>query len=207
MSLSRSEHMARVKGKNTSPERLLRSALWRAGIRYRLNYKTPMGRPDMVFPGARVAVFVDGCFWHGCPTHYSRPRSSEEFWSGKLLANVERDSRLTLGLEAADWRVVRVFEHEVYLELDEVVWAVEAAMRGERLPEERDWRVTHVEPVPEEGEDWERREIRLLRAWDVVRYEVGPRKTGHDKGRPNVSRATRGSSRGRTTTGPERRSG
>lgn len=199
--------MARVKGKNTSPERLLRSALWRAGTRYRLNYKTPMGRPDMVFPGARVAVFVDGCFWHGCPAHYSRPRSSVEFWSGKLLANVERDSRLTLGLEAADWRVVRIFEHEVYLDLDEVVRVVEAAMRGERLPDERDWRVARVEPVPQEGEDWERRELRLLRAWDVVRHEVGPRKTGHDKGRPRVSRAARGSARGRTTTRPERRSG
>lgn len=195
--------MARVKGKNTSPERLLRSALWRAGMRYRLNYKMPMGRPDMVFPGAKVAVFVDGCFWHGCPAHYSRPRSSVEFWSGKLLANVERDSRLTLGLEAAGWRVVRVFEHEIYLELDEVVRVVGAALRGDRLPEERDWRVARVVPVPQEGEDWERRELRLLRAWDVVRHEVGPRKTGRDKGQPKVSRAARG----RQMARPEGRSG
>jgi DNA mismatch endonuclease, patch repair protein len=194
--------MARVKGENTSPERLLRSALWRAGMRYRLNYKTPKGRPDIVFPGAKVAVFVDGCFWHGCPAHYSRPRSSEAFWSAKLLANVERDSRLTLGLEAAGWRVVRVFEHEVYLDLDEMVRMIGAAIRGEGLPEARDWRVVRVVTVPEEGEDWERRELRLLHALNVVRHEVGPRKTGRDKGRPKGSRGVRRSKSAR----PEGRS-
>src|SRR5215211_8176900 len=105
--------MARVKGKNTSPERILRSALWRNGLRYRLDYKVPAGRPDIVFPGPKVAVFVDGCFWHGCPAHYSRPRSQQEFWSEKLAANVERDRRQTLELESRGWRVVRVWEHEI----------------------------------------------------------------------------------------------
>src|SRR3712207_3574763 len=113
--------MARVKGTNTSPERMLRSALWRDGLRYRLHHKVPAGRPDIAFPGLKVAVFVDGCFWHGCPAHYSRPRSREEFWARKLAANTERDSRLTRELESSGWIVVRVWEHEILSDLEEVV--------------------------------------------------------------------------------------
>ena len=189
MSLSRSEHMARVKGKNTSPERLLRAALWEAGMRYRLNYKVPAGRPDIVFPGPKVAVSVDGCFWHGCPAHYSRPRSREQFWSEKLAANTERDSRLTRRLESLGWIAVRVWEHEVFTSLGAMVDIVRKATQGIEPPVDRDWRVVRVVQVPQQGEDWERRELRLLRDWEVVRYEVGPRKTGKDKGRPTVSRS------------------
>ncbi len=98
MSLSRSEHMARVKGKNTSPERLLRSALWEAGLRYRLNYKVPMGRPDIVFPGPKVAVTVwffdlepsetlprHGAFTHPRNFHGERPSRA---WSDALRLRV-----------------------------------------------------------------------------------------------------------------------
>lgn len=183
--------MARVKGKNTSPERILRSALWKIGLRYRLNYRVPAGRPDIVFPGSKVAVSVDGCFWHGCPAHYSRPRSREEFWSQKLAANTERDSRLTLRLEALGWISVRVWEHEIFTQLDEVVEIIRQATEGVPPRRERDWRAVRVVPVPEEGEDWEMRELRLLRDRDVVRYEIGPRKTGKDKGRPRIGRKTR----------------
>ncbi|MEW6637207.1 MAG: very short patch repair endonuclease [Actinomycetota bacterium] len=204
MGLSRSEHMGRVKGKNTSPERLLRSALWEAGLRYRLNYKVPMGRPDIVFPGPKVAVSVDGCFWHGCPAHYSRPRSREEFWSEKLAANVERDSRLTIGLETLGWIVVRVWEHEVFTDLDGVVALVRRAVAGEPPPEERDWRVIRVIPVPHEGQDWERRELCLLRDPGVVRYEVGPRKTGRGKGSPKAVRTARARSPVRRSSGSGR---
>ncbi|HYO69174.1 MAG TPA: very short patch repair endonuclease, partial [Archangium sp.] len=87
MGLTRSEQMSRIRGKDTSPERLLRSALWRAGLRFRLQSRTPYGRPDVVFSKARVAVFIDGCFWHGCPDHYVRPRTRNDFWSSKLLEN------------------------------------------------------------------------------------------------------------------------
>ncbi len=205
MSLSRSQHMARVKGNNTSPERLLRSALWRAGLRYRLNYKVPAGRPDIVFPGPKVAVYIDGCFWHGCPAHYSRPRSREEFWSQKLAANTERDSRLTLRLESLGWIVVRVWEHEIFAHLEEVVEVVRQATRGVAPPPERDWRVVRVVPVPLEGEGWERRELCLLRDPDEVRYEAGPRKTGKDKGRPKTALSSR-RPRDRATSGSGRRS-
>jgi DNA mismatch endonuclease (patch repair protein) len=68
--LSRCENISRIRGRDTGPEIRLRKALWRAGMRYRLRYDLP-GRPDLTFVGARLAVFVDGCFWHGCPVHYS----------------------------------------------------------------------------------------------------------------------------------------
>jgi DNA mismatch endonuclease (patch repair protein) len=175
--------MARVKGKNTSPERVLRSALWNTGLRYRLNHKVPAGHPDIVFPGPKVAVSVDGCFWHGCPDHYSRPRSREGFWAHKLAANTERDNRLTLRLESLGWIVVRIWEHEISSRLGDVIELVRRATEGVPPPRARDWRVVRVVPVPDQGEDWEERELRLLRDFDVVRYEVGPRKTGRGKGR------------------------
>lgn len=206
MSLSRSEHMARVKGKDTSPERILRAALWDSGTRYRLNYKVPAGRPDIVFPGPKVAVTVDGCFWHGCPAHYSRPRSSEEFWAEKLAANTERDSRLTRKLESAGWTMVRIWEHEVLSDPGEVVGIIRSAIRGETLPSERDWRVVRVDPMPHESGDWERRELRMLRDWESVRYETGPRKTGKDKGHPKAAATVRRGDGGSGKSTPSTRS-
>ena len=197
--------MARVKGKNTSPERILRSALWKAGLRYRLSYKVPAGRPDIVFPDPKVAISVDGCFWHGCPAHYSRPRTRQEFWSEKLAANTERDSRLTLRLESFGWIAIRVWEHEIFTQLDHVVEMVRQATQGVPPPTENEWRVVRVVPVPHEGHHWERRELRLLRNWEVVRYEVGPRKTGRGKGNPKAVYAAR-LPRDQETSGSERRS-
>src|SRR5262245_56530052 len=114
MALTRSEQMARIRAKDTSPERLLRCALWRAGLRYRLHRRTETALPDLVFRRDRVVVFVDGCFWHGCPEHYVRPRSRGEFWDTKLARNVERDRAQTRDLEARGWRVCRIWEHAVF---------------------------------------------------------------------------------------------
>src|SRR5687768_10638296 len=106
--------MSRIRGRNTAPEIRLRQLLWRRGLRYRLAVRVSNVRPDLVFTGARLAVFVDGCFWHGCPEHYVRPRSSNaKFWAQKLQDNVSRDERQTLRLEADGWRVLRVWEHEL----------------------------------------------------------------------------------------------
>src|SRR5262245_58666688 len=79
----RSRCMSHIKGKDTKPELLLRKALWRLGLRYRLHAKIP-GRPDVVFPKAKVAVFIDGCQWHCCPIHFVRPKSNQEFWDRKF---------------------------------------------------------------------------------------------------------------------------
>jgi DNA mismatch endonuclease (patch repair protein) len=111
--------MSRIGGKNTRPEVALRKALWALGLRYRLHQKIA-GKPDVVFPGARVAVFVDGCFWHGCPIHGSKPKTNSEFWNRKLASNAARDQRVAGILEMDGWKVVRVWEHEVDREVTKV---------------------------------------------------------------------------------------
>ncbi len=118
--LTKSEQMARVRSKDTEPEQALRRALWAAGLRYRLRLKLP-GTPDIVFPRAKVAVFIDGCFWHGCPVHYTRPATNSAFWSRKLGVNQERDRRVDRDLAEMGWTAVRVWEHEVASELDGVI--------------------------------------------------------------------------------------
>lgn len=105
--------MSRIRGKNTSPELVLRKLLWSSGVRYRLNYKIGRIRPDLVFVGAHLVVFVDGCFWHRCPIHGVMPKSNTAFWEAKLARNVERDRENTKLLEASGWRVMRFWEHEI----------------------------------------------------------------------------------------------
>lgn len=104
--------MSRIRGRDTKPEVTLRSALWQLGLRFRKKSRLK-GRPDIVFPKERVAVFVDGCFWHRCPEHQTRPQANAEFWEQKLSANVARDRRTDVQLEAEAWAVVRIWEHEV----------------------------------------------------------------------------------------------
>ena len=175
MALSRSEQMSRIRGKDTEPERLLRTALWAAGMRYRLHARTPVGRPDLVFPGPKVAVFIDGCFWHGCPLHYARPRSREEFWATKLTTNVERDARLSAELASEGWRVVRLWEHEVVEDLAGCVSRVERAMKGGRDEWPAQLRVVRV---VETGDRVERREhAQLEEPTAVIKVEEGPRVT------------------------------
>lgn len=176
MGLSRSEQMGRIKGKNTKPEVRLRKALWAEGVRYRLHVKTPAGRPDVVFPGPKVAVFIDGCFWHGCPKHYSRPGSREEFWATKLRDNVERDRRQTRQLEESGWTVVRVWEHAIYEELEDVVARVRAALAREGGGLRDDWRVVRVDVVDAEARI-ERRVEERLRAPGERRESTGRRVT------------------------------
>jgi DNA mismatch endonuclease, patch repair protein len=175
--LTRSEQMARIRGQNTGPERLLRSALWAAGLRFRIHAVTPVGRPDVVFPGRRLAVFIDGCFWHGCPLHYVRPRSRLDHWEGRLRANVDRDRRQTLELESLGWCVLRVWEHEVYEELPEVVQQVQKVLRSPVLDSSSpDWRVVAVESI-DEAVRLERRHLEQLRDPDVTKTEEGRRIT------------------------------
>ncbi len=100
----------------TRPERLLRSALHRRGLRFRKDRRLRVGsrwvRPDIVFGPTRVAVFVDGCFWHRCPMHSTSPRANAAFWEAKFDRNVARDRADDLALEEAGWMVIRVWEHE-----------------------------------------------------------------------------------------------
>jgi DNA mismatch endonuclease, patch repair protein len=166
--------MARIRGSNTQPELLLRSELWRRGHRYRLNRRVLGCRPDLVFLGGRLVVFVDGCFWHGCPEDYSRPGTRPDYWAAKLLENLERDRRQTRELEDEGWSVVRIWEHEVYESPERVADRVTDVLEG-RTPEHGpDWRVASVEVV-DPVERIERRRLTDLRNRDLVLETVGPR--------------------------------
>lgn len=107
--------MARVSTRDTRPELALRRELHARGLRYRVDTRPTddvRGRADLVFGPARVAVYVDGCFWHGCPQHGVLPRSNREWWRAKLERTARRDGATSTALRARGWEVVRVWEHE-----------------------------------------------------------------------------------------------
>ncbi len=107
--------MQRVRQKNTSIESALRRELHARGLRYRLQIPVltkPRRVADVAFSGLRIAVFVDGCFWHGCPLHATWPKKNAEFWRAKILANQARDRDTGERLRADGWVVVRVWAHE-----------------------------------------------------------------------------------------------
>lgn len=121
-------------GRVTGAERLLRSALRAEGMRF-----TTDARPepdvrctaDVVFPTARVCVFIDGCFWHGCPRHFGLPKTNSAWWNEKIAANKERDARQAKRLRLRGWRVLRVWEHQVTPEtVARVVDRVGRLLRG-----------------------------------------------------------------------------
>lgn len=109
--------MSRIKGKNTKPEKRLRKALWARGYRYRIK-NSLYGKPDIVFHRVKLAVFVDGCFWHGCPEHYNKPATNVEFWLAKISATKKRDQQVNKKLEEDGWQVIRFWEHEIKDNLD-----------------------------------------------------------------------------------------
>lgn len=124
--------MAAIRRVDTKPELALRSALHARGLRYRKDLRLDLSvrvRPDIVFTRARVAVFVDGCFWHACPDHATSPASNAGFWTTKLARNVQRDREQDAALTDAGWTVVRAWEHEDPLRVAD---KVEGLVRGPR---------------------------------------------------------------------------
>jgi len=124
----RSYCMSRNRGTDTGPELILRKALWAANLRYRLKTKL-LGKPDVVYPGARVAVFVDGCFWHGCPVHYQAPADNSDRWRKKIIATKERDEQVNQKLRDDGWEVLRFWEHSVKANTDECVEIVKTHVK------------------------------------------------------------------------------
>lgn len=120
----RSAVMKAVGRLDTAPEIKLRHALWRSGLRYRKNCKVEGTRPDVCFSKRRLVIFVDGCFWHGCPAHYTAPRNNADFWRAKLKRNQARDRRDDEALKAAGWEVLRFWECEVSRSLETVIGKV-----------------------------------------------------------------------------------
>lgn len=120
------------RARDTRPELALRRELHRRGLRYRVDFAPVRGlrcKADVVFTRARLAVFVDGCFWHSCPFHATRPTSNAEWWRAKLEANMARDRRNDRELAAAGWRVLRCWEHEPAIEVAD---RVQAALGGSK---------------------------------------------------------------------------
>lgn len=119
--------MKAAKPRDTAPEKALRSALHRKGLRFRIDEK-PIGnlnrKADIVFRSVRIAIFVDGCFWHGCPIHGTQAKANAEFWTWKIKQNQERDLDTTNRLEAAGWLVIRVWEHEDPEELSQKIYDI-----------------------------------------------------------------------------------
>jgi DNA mismatch endonuclease (patch repair protein) len=122
------------RGKDTGPELAVRRELHRRGARYRTNLRIDLGegrrvRPDIVFTAARLAVFVDGCFWHGCGEHRSIPVSNAPFWRAKIEATRQRDARNDEWLLSEGWHVVRLWEHVPFADAADVVMHALAAAR------------------------------------------------------------------------------
>lgn len=117
----------------------IRRLLWRRGLRYLVDARLPVGgrqkRADLLFRGARVAVFVDGCFWHSCPLHGTTPRSNREWWAEKLANNVRRDRATDELLHGAGWLSMRIWEHEDPTAAAETV--AEVVRARTRAPERR----------------------------------------------------------------------
>jgi DNA mismatch endonuclease, patch repair protein len=110
----RSEVMSRIKGKgNKDTELAMIQILRKFHISGWRRNQAVLGKPDFVFPKQKLALFVDGCFWHACPQHATMPKNNRPFWEKKLGGNVERDAYVTRQLRKMGWRVVRVWEHEL----------------------------------------------------------------------------------------------
>jgi DNA mismatch endonuclease (patch repair protein) len=108
---TRSRMMSGIRGKNTKPEVAIRKAIHRLGFRYRIHSSSVPGKPDMVFPAVRAAIFVNGCFWHGHDCKFFRlPSTRPGFWASKIAANRARDSIVRIELEKSGWRHLTIWE-------------------------------------------------------------------------------------------------
>lgn len=128
--------MQGIRSRDTRPELLIRRAVFARGLRYRVDSRPLSGlnrRADLVFARAKVAVFVHGCFWHGCPKHYIAPSQNREYWASKVRTNQKRDSETSSVLKASGWRVVTIWEHE---DPERAAVRIEQLVRlyAERLP-------------------------------------------------------------------------
>lgn len=118
--------------KNTGPELMLRRALFASGLRgYRLHYKKVPGRPDICFTKNKLAIFVNGCYWHRCPIcDLPLPKTNTDFWQRKFKLNIERDKRKIENLDTLGWKIMTVWECEIRNELDEIVARIRQTLAG-----------------------------------------------------------------------------
>ncbi|MGE5362150.1 MAG: very short patch repair endonuclease [Bacteroidales bacterium] len=127
----RSDVMARIRGRGNRDTELALVALFRGyHITGWRRHQPLLGRPDFIFRKERLAVFVDGCFWHGCPRHCKMPAQNAEFWAAKLGRNRVRDRKVTSQLRARGWRVLRIWEHDLTAKPGHCIRKVRASLRS-----------------------------------------------------------------------------
>ena len=110
---ARSRVMTSIRSRNTGPELLIRRKLWASGKRYRIHDRSVLGIPDISNKRKKVAVFIDGCFWHGCSSCYKEPTSNVKYWKEKIIRNRERRRQVLKDLREYDWTILEFWEHEV----------------------------------------------------------------------------------------------
>jgi DNA mismatch endonuclease (patch repair protein) len=117
---TRSRIMSSIRSKNTKPEVTVRRLLWANGKRYRIHDKSIFGTPDISSKKNMVAIFIDGCFWHGCISCYQKPRTNIKFWSNKITINRKRRRVVASRLKKEGWKMLEIWEHDVKLRPDSV---------------------------------------------------------------------------------------
>lgn len=119
--LKRSETMRAVKSRDSKIEHDFRRELWRRGFRYRKNAAKYYGKPDIVLKKYKTVIFIDSCFWHGCPEHLRMPSSRQEYWNNKIGKNRKRDLAVNEYYKNMGWAVIRIWEHDLKKNADEAV--------------------------------------------------------------------------------------
>ena len=122
-----SKTMSKIRRRDTKLELKVRRELHRRGLRFRVDYAAVPGRPDIAFTRVMVAVFLDGCFWHGCPLHGTSPKSNADWWKAKITRNRERDARVRDQLEDLGWLVLRYWAHD---DVDDICDEIEDVWRN-----------------------------------------------------------------------------
>ncbi len=126
-------NMSHIRAKNTMPEVKLRKVLSAAGIRgHRIHFNL-LGKPDIVFTKKKIAIFIDGCFWHKCPICFQEPETRKEFWMKKIQSNIDRDKKVNKQLKDDGWKVMRFWEHDVRKNPDKVVKKISAMIEKSRI--------------------------------------------------------------------------
>jgi len=117
----RSGIMSRVRNKDSKIEVEFRKKLWKAGLRYRKNSTKYFGKPDLVLRKYKTVIFIDSCFWHGCETHGSLPKTNKKFWKEKIARNIERDREVNSHYKKMGWNIIRIWEHKLKNNFENII--------------------------------------------------------------------------------------
>lgn len=117
----RIKNMRAIKSANTKLESMVSNALWNRGLRFRKNVKTLYGNPDIAIKKYKVVIFIDSCFWHGCPLHGNIPKTNRDYWIKKIERNKQRDKEVTLHYEKAGWNIMRIWQHDLKQNFDDTI--------------------------------------------------------------------------------------